>query len=326
MSEYAGLEFQLCLPLRRPTEEWFRALFQRLWSHGYSLHPRSSATASATWEAELEAPGCAFTLGDGDTETGSLATFIARATAESASHITISNGVSSLELLFFEDDASTDRADEHVTRLRYVALWNSKRDTSPPGKPDRPPYLHAYSAFVHTCALLCEALDPLYGIGYSLNQVRDDAAQDALAFFDTSVAPDLLAGRLPNASAWFRSEPFQYIAPAYVTPERTLTWLAPSGVSVQRLATGGLFVVPTVAPYTLEDSIAYELLDRGQRLALFLARAQHGQLAPQPTLEQLAQARREGITALTRASSIFGSINDREGEQRARYHLLELDR
>lgn len=324
MSEYAGLEFQLCLSRRHPTEEWLRALFQRLWTHGYSF----SATSSATWEAELEAPGCAFVLGDGDMDTGALTTFIARAPVESYSLVNVSNGVSSLQLNFIEmantpDDASSDLAGGSVARLSYVALWTKKRDTSPPGQSDRP-YHHAYNAFVHTCALLCEALDPGYGIGYDLTHVRDQAGQDAIASLDTSVAPDLLAGRLPNASAWFRREPLQYIAPAFVTPERTLTWLSSPGISLQRLATGGLFIVPTFSPYTPEDSIAYGLLARGKRLSLLVAQGRHG-AASASTYEQLAQAQREGMEVLTRATTIFASVNNREGENEARFERSQLE-
>ncbi len=324
MSEYAGLQFHLCLTRRTLADEWFRALFQRLWTHGYSFSP----TSSATWEAELEAP-CSFVLGDGVTESGVLATFLARAAAESECVIDVSNGVSSLSMSFYEtdsspSDASAHRVDEHVKRLSYIGLGTNTSDTTPPGQPDRPPYLHAYSAFVRTCALLCEVLDPLYGLGYHLTQVRDQAGEDALADLDTSAAPDLLAGKLPNASAWFNSEPFQYIAPAYVTAERTLAWLASSWVSVERLATGGLLVIPTVAPYTQEASIAYTHLLRGMDRTLLILRHRHSQLA-ELTPEQLAQAQREGIDALTRAITIFASVNDQEGERKARFERLQLE-
>lgn len=319
MSEYAGLEFQLCLPRQHPTDEWFHTLFQRLWTHGFSF----STPDRANWEDALTATGYSFVLGDGDIEGGSLATFSARASTVADSLINVFNGVSRLQFSFSEFASASDGApdDADSAHLSYLALWTYKKDTSHPGRGGRP-YLHAYNAFLHTCALLCEALDPLYGVGYDLHQVRD---QDAIASFDTAAAPDLLAGNLPNVSAWFLSEPLQYIAPRFLTPERTLTWLASPGVCVRRLATGGLFITPPIMPYTYESSIAHDHLFHGNSKALFLARAQHGQLAPQPTLEQLAQARREGIAALARASSIFGSINDREGEQQARYRLSELE-
>ncbi len=321
MSEYAGLEFQICLPRRRATGEWFRALFHHLWTHGFSFGP----TANTTWEAELDASGCAFVLNDGDTASGTLTAFIAGASAVTNSFIDVSNGVSPLQMGFAVADPLGDsRSDTPTTQLSYVSLWTNKYDSSPPGERDRP-YLHAYNAFIHTCALLCEALDPLYGLGYDLYQTRDQAGQDALASLEESAAPDLLAGRLPNVSAWFRSEPLQYIAPAYVTPERTLLWLTPSRVSIQRLATGGLFIVPTMAPYTYEDAIAHAALARGKRLALLIARAQHGMATPAPTDMELALARSDAMSAFTRAITIFASVNDEEGERLARFALVQLE-
>lgn len=320
-SEAASQAASNASPMQRAgSAAWFNVLLERLWQHGcfYSFN----AVRSAQWEEELHTSLCSFGLEDDEPEAGSLATYISRAAQVPYSFLDVSNGVSLLRMGF---DFSPAKPESE--RLSTVSIEASDHDTTPPGKDGRP-YLYVVQAFLHTCAVLCEALDPLYGLGYDLSHISSQEGMDALAFLGDVTAPALLRGHLPARDRWFNTTPIEYLAPAYLTPERTSTRLASTGCTMQRLSTGGLLIIPTIAPYTYEASSGYQLRMEGREA--WQTVNQLRQVGAQTDVteqvtEQIAQVRQNGIRALERAAGLFAVAQATNEEREARRLLTYFE-
>lgn len=194
------------------------------------------------------------------------------------------------------------------------------RPYATPGRgkgPIQQSYTDIYHAFVEWSQILCEVLGPLFGLGY---QDENDAATELFV----SGGAELLQGRLPDIDAWFKVPPLRYLAPQLLTNERLLDLLKQPHWQVQRLSTGGIFVVPRHPAYTYQASAGHLYRSLATEKWSALAEMEKGNTpkADQTTIERLS---REARAEAKHALGIFQAIGDQEGARAIEsfVHLLE---
>jgi hypothetical protein len=193
-------------------------------------------------------------------------------------------------------------------------------------------YLTAYRMFLRQCMLLCEGAAPLYGFGYfaGLGFSAEDRVNERglMVYKDETnhLAEALIAGQAPHLTPYFPQPPYEYAPASLLTPERLSSLLAQPGMSVQRLATGGVFIEPQTLPFREDVALGYVWLHRG-KAATEQARESVNRLregsSPGENAET-ATVMRSGWLALQRALGIFRSAGEQDGAAHTQSELERL--
>ncbi len=277
----------LCLPRQPRSPEWVEQILHRLWDYGMNF-PRFQIDGRQplTWSELLAAI---------DVETEDRQTFRARIPqlARSGGTLLTAHDLGWPYLSFdLQEHPSLDWIVLYQDGLELEPYWLRKQAQyeTPLG------YLAVYQAFLEWARVLCEIVEPLFGFGYCQGYITD---YDQYREYVKEQGEVPQPGWLPPIDDWFSHPPLRYLAPALLTPDLQLDLLSHNRWRLERLATGGLFVIPPDPEYTYMAYGGYSALDRSNQ---------------------------QGERAETqRALTIFTAIDERNGMRKTRAQLGSLD-
>lgn len=282
--------FYVCLPHQPRSAEWIEHILHGLWNYGMTFPSyQFNGQQPLSWQDMLAST---------NVETTPQETFREQFSqlAQKGGYLSVAYNAGWASLNFnTQKHASLDWLMLSFRGAELEPYWRRKDplDESPAE------YLVAYQAFVEWSRVLCTIVEPLFGFGYYERYLSD---------FDQQYEYVNVKGEtprrewLPEVDQWFSHPPLRYLAPSLLTPERTVELLAHTGWQIERLATGGLFVVPPDPEYTSLASGGYAFLTRGLQ--------QQGTLSEQ-----------ESTALIQRALDIFTALDERNGMHLAQTYL-----